>query len=853
MATNDLETKTAQLQTALDAGKINQKQYDAWRSYFQKQYSSSTATQWAEWQRARVARLNEKRASADTSSANNWNIQKNNISWQWQAQTSRVKGVNIANPNSQGQPDFNLDTQNRQDEIVSNLTAYKASNPELFRNRGTFDSMFHYWERDAVQKKTLDDYFNQVARERVARQTMAGWDLSSLSSTDLEILQESNPDAYNKYMNDINNKAVIDSMIWGKDIMESYTDAVTAQLDAYFDSKGWETSKEVYDKFMDTDAIREKKDDLADRVESLEKLDQQMSDMETDIRKQLWDWASEWYIRARTAKANKELQNERDWLVAEANRVQSGLTADIEAAQTNYSLYLKDKQTQDAKDEKMLQAKLGITKEAFDKSWSLFERDLDKQDRIETQQMSLLEKMDISKATESQIDSLDTADWIKDYLKFKKNMPEWFEVAQTLEYDGNVYWLDKYGNHQLILWNENWEWFQLEMDLVRNNPNNAGKDTNNPWNITADWFKSADGKITYWGNIGAIGTYTSPNWREYYVFDTEEDWARALRDFTKRMVSWNSSSYDPNMNMTDFVRKYTGSSNSNYLSVIQEYTWATWDTLLKNVDPNKLANGLAKADSNMDITNLWYSEKPTGRSNKALKSDAIWAVKSLIDFTDLAVDSKKPLRARIEELVDNGRLDLAQWLINNIVREWLPTPVKNDIAEAEQMTTVMAWFETTFNALKEKLGDDFTDYLEGNVEAIRQKFWESWIDRDVAVLWQQLADYLDVFARKRTWAVIWEQEARDYRKLLPTLRKNPDLSLINIEWLARNAEMNSKTFLNDKVRQQLWADDVYEFFYWEEQQNEENPINNYIDDIMWDSIDWIINNSYRGPLKSYWD
>jgi hypothetical protein len=58
-------------------------------------------------------------------------------------------------------PDYQLNSDARMNEIVSNLNAYRQNNPEFFKDRNTFNQMFHYSERDNEQKALLDTYWKK--------------------------------------------------------------------------------------------------------------------------------------------------------------------------------------------------------------------------------------------------------------------------------------------------------------------------------------------------------------------------------------------------------------------------------------------------------------------------------------------------------------------------------------------------------------------------------------------------------------------------------------------------------------------------------------------------------------------
>jgi len=87
-------------------------------------------------------------------------------------------------------------------------------------------------------------------------------------------------------MANIRNKSIIDSVSGGNNIMENYSLTMQALLDARY-NKEEESSKEVYDRFMDTDGINTGKDNLRKDAEAIEAIQNQMKDMEATITKQI--------------------------------------------------------------------------------------------------------------------------------------------------------------------------------------------------------------------------------------------------------------------------------------------------------------------------------------------------------------------------------------------------------------------------------------------------------------------------------------------------------------------------------------------------------------------------------------
>lgn len=137
--------------------------------------------------------------------------------------------------------------------------------------------------------------------------------------------------------------------------------------------------------------------------------------------------------------------------------------------------------------------------------------------------------------------------------------------------------------------------FQLQIDVPRTGTNVA-KDTNNPWNITADSVPAWRNKVEYWQAIWAIWTYLSPNGREYFVFDSVDAWNRALqRDITAK-VTWWSSVIQPNQTLAEFQRIYVWQENPWYLQVLINWTGATADTPIWQINPQQLAAAVSKAE-----------------------------------------------------------------------------------------------------------------------------------------------------------------------------------------------------------------------------------------------------------------
>ena len=113
-----------------------------------------------------------------------------------------------------GMPDYQLDSDARMNEIVSNLNAYWQNNREFFQDRATYNKMFHYNERDDQQKALLDSYWKKKEDESVATKYntadgIKNWmNDADITPDQLNYIKNYSPEAYlewqKKQLDDIN-------------------------------------------------------------------------------------------------------------------------------------------------------------------------------------------------------------------------------------------------------------------------------------------------------------------------------------------------------------------------------------------------------------------------------------------------------------------------------------------------------------------------------------------------------------------------------------------------------------------------------------------------------------------------
>ena len=137
--------------------------------------------------------------------------------------------------------------------------------------------------------------------------------------------------------------------------------------------------------------------------------------------------------------------------------------------------------------------------------------------------------------------------------------------------------------------------FTEKLDIKRT-WTNVAKDTNNPWNITADSIPSWFTKKEYWERIWASGTYLSPNGREYFVFDSVDSWSKALQADLQAKISWNSRNIKPSDTLERFQRVYVWEVSPWYLSVLERITWKGKNTPIKDIDAKLLTQAVMEAE-----------------------------------------------------------------------------------------------------------------------------------------------------------------------------------------------------------------------------------------------------------------
>ena len=199
---------------------------------------------------------------------------------------------------------------------------------------------------------------------------------------------------------------------------------------------------------------------------------------------------------------------------------------------------------------------------------------------------------------------------------------------------------------------------------------NIARDTNNPWNITADWLSDEEaGRL--WRGLWASWTYTSPNWREYFVFNNLNSWVLALKGMVKRQVEGNSSWATPKMSLEQYIIWYerwpwtpwfetwdwqkAWVPEWYFRSIVKELG-AKWWERLDVFNPEDVATAIARAEGFWDISGVDWG-KPWNQSEIAMAQKNItgWTSDERAD----RLEQYKELRR--EELTHNEAINIVAW------------------------------------------------------------------------------------------------------------------------------------------------------------------------------------------------
>lgn len=104
-----------------------------------------------------------------------------------------------------GRPDYEIETQDRLDEMAGNLDHYYATQPKLFTDRKTFNEFFQYNDRPSDQQRALLDSYWQKKQDENKAKSYTSWDALAADLNSWNMTQ----DVWNQVM-EWNQKAYIE-------------------------------------------------------------------------------------------------------------------------------------------------------------------------------------------------------------------------------------------------------------------------------------------------------------------------------------------------------------------------------------------------------------------------------------------------------------------------------------------------------------------------------------------------------------------------------------------------------------------------------------------------------------------
>lgn len=217
-----------------------------------------------------------------------------------------------------GQPDYSIESEARDREIINNLNSYKVSNPEFFRDRETFNRAFQYHDRESErQRGVLDSVWRRIEDEnKVSSYTNPESAISALNNAELtkdqrEILGVKNPElkkAIDKKIEEetnlrIVNKTAPSAITDNAELLKSLVERMGISSGVPYNiHQTYRDNLERYGVIKDNEKIEKMQTQIINAY-------QDISDIEAKIRSQS-SGASESLIQARMQKASSALYSQ---------------------------------------------------------------------------------------------------------------------------------------------------------------------------------------------------------------------------------------------------------------------------------------------------------------------------------------------------------------------------------------------------------------------------------------------------------------------------------------------------------------------------------------------------------------
>lgn len=243
----------------------------------------------------------------------------------------------------------------RQNQIVSNLNQYRTSNPEYMKDLDTFKKTFSYDMRVPEQKQVLDTWYKGYQRW-VELDSISAGDIvnrynKNITATDLEQLKLQNPVKYKEVKETLDKKTVLDSLkseLYGNDttIQEPVKVEEPVKQGNFFDE---------YRKTINSDEVKWYKTELSNKAGEIKQLQLDLATIKKDVEKQYeWTGASRSKINAIIADQQTEINNKLSALGIDYQTTLDKYNSIVNTAKETMELGLKQQQADmDAKNQKM--------------------------------------------------------------------------------------------------------------------------------------------------------------------------------------------------------------------------------------------------------------------------------------------------------------------------------------------------------------------------------------------------------------------------------------------------------------------------------------------------------------------
>lgn len=271
----------------------------------------------------------------------------------------------VQQPQEQQLPDFQDNSQPRQQEIVDNLNKYYQSNPSMFQDRNLFEQSFSYSSRSDLQKSILDNWYktnvekvNQV--NNLSRQLPSDIAISYSSGkiwdAEMNILKNTDPVKYAQAQDQIEKTKLFDKysklLYWEEEVKkDDPIQWIIKQMDTLITNNNSTTMYEDYQKAMNAPDMIQLQSDLAVSDGKIKEIDNQINATKSELEAQFkWSGISQGRINAMIQDQTQLLQNQRNTEAINyqtiSNKYQSRLDTiktNLEAQEKQYAL----KQQQD--------------------------------------------------------------------------------------------------------------------------------------------------------------------------------------------------------------------------------------------------------------------------------------------------------------------------------------------------------------------------------------------------------------------------------------------------------------------------------------------------------------------------